>query len=166
MNKQITLGVMGQVNHGKKTLINAINSSTDNNYEYINFETNKELTSRNIDTAILVVDVLEGTMTQTREQILTAKQLGIKNIIVFINKCDNINNKDLINEVKYLVVDLLFAYGYNEEDISIITGSALKAIEGKKEDIEKIIELTTKINKITPNNKKSKKLIKNHYELI
>lgn len=162
MNKQITLGVMGQVNHGKKTLINAINSSTDNNYEYINFETNKELTSRNIDTAILVVDVLEGTMTQTREQILTAKQLGIKNIIVFINKCDNINNKDLINEVKYLVVDLLFAYGYNEEDISIITGSALKAIEGKKEDIEKIIELTTKINKITPNNKKSKKLIKNN----
>ena len=101
-------------------------------------------------------------MTQTREQILTAKQLGIKNIIVFINKCDNINNKDLINEVKYLVVDLLFAYGYNEEDISIITGSALKAIEGKKEDIEKIIELTTKINKITPNNKKSKKLIKNN----
>ncbi len=154
MNKQITLGVMGQVNHGKKTLINAINSSTDNNYEYINFETNKELTSRNIDTAILVVDVLEGTMTQTREQILTAKQLGIKNIIVFINKCDNINNKDLINEVKYLVVDLLFAYGYNEEDISIITGSALKAIEGKKEDIEKIIELTNKINEITPNNKK------------
>lgn len=162
MNKQITLGVMGQVNHGKKTLINAINSSTDNNYEYINFETNKELTSRNIDTAILVVDVLEGTMTQTREQILTAKQLGIKNIIVFINKCDNINNKDLINEVKYLVVDLLFAYGYNEEDISIITGSALKAIEGKKEDIEKIIELTNKINEITPNNKKSKKLIKNN----
>ena len=154
MNKQITLGVMGQVNHGKKTLINAINSSTDNNYEYINFETNKELTNRNIDTAILVADVLEGTMTQTREQILTAKQLGIKNIIVFINKCDNINNKDLINEVKYLVVDLLFAYGYNEEDISIITGSALKAIEGKKEDIEKIIELTNKINEITPNNKK------------
>ena len=101
-------------------------------------------------------------MTQTREHILTAKQLGIKNIIVFINKCDNINNKDLINEVKYLVVDLLFAYGYNEEDISIITGSALKASEGKKEDIEKIIELTTKINKITPNNKKSKKLIKNN----
>ena len=162
MNKQITLGVMGQVNHGKKTLINAINSSTNNNYSYINFETNKEPINQNIDTAILVVDILEGTMTQTREHILYAKQLGIKNIIVFINKCDTINNKDLINEVKYLVVDLLFAYGYNEEDISIITGSALKAIEGKKEDIEKIIELTTKINKITPNNKKSKKLIKNN----
>lgn len=162
MNKQITLGVMGQVNHGKKTLINAINSSTNNNYSYINFETNKEPINQNIDTAILVVDILEGTMTQTREHILYAKQLGIKNIIVFINKCDTINNKDLINEVKYLVVDLLFAYGYNEEDISIITGSALKAIEGKKEDIEKIIELTNKINEITPNNKKSKKLIKNN----
>lgn len=162
MNKQITLGVMGQVNHGKKTLISAINNSTNNNYSYINFETNKELINQNIDTAILVVDVLEGTMTQTREHILYAKQLGIKNIIVFINKCDTINNKDLINEVKYLVVDLLFAYGYNEEDISIITGSALKAIEGKKEDIEKIIELTNKINEITPNNKKSKKLIKNN----
>ena len=161
MNKQITLGVMGQVNHGKKTLISAINSSTNNNYSYINFETNKEPINQNIDTAILVVDVLEGTMTQTREQILTAKQLGIKNIIVFINKCDNINNKDLINEVKYLVVDLLFAYGYNEEDISIITGSALKALEGKKEYIEKILELTNKINEITPNNKKSKKLVKN-----
>ena len=159
MNKQITLGVMGQVNHGKKTLISAINSSTNNNYSYINFETNKEPINQNIDTAILVVDILEGTMTQTREHILYAKQLGIKNIVVFINKCDTINNKDLINEVKYLVVDLLFAYGYNEEDISIITGSALKASEGKKEDIEKIIELTNKINEITPNNKK---LIKNN----
>lgn len=159
MNKQITLGVMGQVNHGKKTLISAINSSTNNNYSYINFETNKEPINQNIDTAILVVDILEGTMTQTREHILYAKQLGIKNIVVFINKCDTINNKDLINEVKYLVVDLLFAYGYNEEDISIITGSALKASEGKKEDIEKIIELTNKINEITTNNKK---LIKNN----
>lgn len=161
MNKQITLGVMGQVNHGKKTLISAINSSTNNNYSYINFETNKEPINQNIDTAILVVDVLEGTMSQTREHILSAKQLGIKNIIVFINKCDINNNKDLINEVKYLVVDLLFAYGYNEEDISIITGSALKALEGKKEYIEKILELTNKINEITPNNKKSKKLVKN-----
>lgn len=162
MNKQITLGVMGQANHGKKTLINAINSSTNNNYKYINFETNNESTNQDIDTAILVVDVLEGTMTQTREHILSAKQLGIENIIVFINKCDAINSKDLINEVKYLVIDLLFAYGYNEEDIDIITGSALKAIEGKKEDVEKIIELANKINEITPNNKKSKKLIKNN----
>lgn len=162
MNKQITLGVMGQANHGKKTLINAINNSTNNNYKYINFETSKESINQNIDTAILVVDVLEGTMSQTREHILYAKQSGIKNIVVFINKCDINNNKDLINEVKYLVVDLLFAYGYNEEDINIITGSTLKASEGKKEDIEKIIELTNKINEITPNNKKSKKLIKNN----
>ena len=59
MNKQISLLVMGQTNHGKTTLINAINSSTNNNYKYINFETNKELTNQNINTAILVVNVLE-----------------------------------------------------------------------------------------------------------
>ena len=82
MNKQISLLVMGQTNHGKTTLINAINSSTNNNYKYINFETNKELTNQNINTAILVVNVLEGAMTQTREHILYAKQLGIENIIV------------------------------------------------------------------------------------
>lgn len=162
MNRKNLLGVMGQTNHGKKTLINAINSSANNNYEYINFETNKESTNQNIDTAILVVDVLEGTMPQTREHILYAKQLGIENIIVFINKCDINNNKDLINEVKYLVIDLLFAYGYGEENIVVFTGSALKALEGKKEDIEKIVELTNKINEITPNNKKSKKLVKNN----
>lgn len=162
MNRKNLLGVMGQINHGKKTLINAINSSANNNYEYINFETNKESTNQNIDTAILVVDVLEGPMPQTREHILHAKQLGIENIIVFINKCDINNNKDLINEVKYLTIDLLFAYGYGEENIVVFTGSALKALEGKKEDIEKIVELTNKINEITPNNKKSKKLVKNN----
>lgn len=162
MNRKNLLGVMGQTNHGKKTLINAINSSANNNYEYINFETNKESTNQNIDTAILVVDVLEGPMPQTREHILHAKQLGIENIIVFINKCDINNNKDLINEVKYLTIDLLFAYGYGEENIVVFTGSALKALEGKKEYIEKIVELTNKVSEITPNNKKSKKLVKNN----
>lgn len=161
MNKQNSLLVMGQTNHGKTTLINAINSSTNNNYKYINFETDKELTNQNINTAILVVNVLEGAMTQTREHILYAKQLGIENIIVFINKCDINNNKDLIDNVKYQVIDLLFAYGYNKENINIITGSALKALEGKKEYIEKIVELTNKVSEITPNNTKLKKLIKN-----
>ena len=161
MNKQNSLLVMGQTNHGKTTLINAINSSTNNNYKYINFETNKELTNQNINTAILVVNVLEGAMTQTREHILYAKQLGIENIIVFINKCDINNNKDLIDNVKYQVIDLLFAYGYNKENINIITGSTLKALEGKKEYIEKIVELTNKVSEITSNNTKSKKLIKN-----
>lgn len=161
MNKNFTWS-NGQTNHDKKTLINAINSSANNNYEYINFETNKESTNQNIDTAILVVDVLEGPMPQTREHILHKKQLGIENIIVFINKCDINNNKDLINEVKYLIIDLLFAYGYNKENINIITSSALKALEGKKEYIEKIVELTNKVSEITPNNKKSKKLVKNN----
>ena len=101
-------------------------------------------------------------MHQTREHILHAKQLRIENIIVFINKCDINNNKDLINEVKYLVIDLLFAYVYNKENINIITSSALKALEGKKEYIEKIVELTNKVSEITPNNKKSKKLVKNN----
>lgn len=153
--------LMGQTNHGKTTLINAINNSTNNNYKYINIKTNKESTNQNINTAILVVDVLEGAMTQTREHILYAKQSGIENIIVFINKCDINNNKDLIDNVKYQVIDLLFAYGYNKENINIITGSALKALECKKEYIEKIVELTNKVNEVTPNNTKSKRLIKN-----
>lgn len=153
--------LMGQTNHDKTTLINAINNSTNNNYKYINIKTNKESTNQNINTAILVVDVLEGAMTQTREHILYAKQSGIENIIVFINKCDINNNKDLIDNVKYQVIDLLFAYGYNKENINIITGSALKALEFKKEYIEKIVELTNKVNEVTPNNTKSKRLTKN-----
>lgn len=154
MNKQIEIGVMGQANHGKKTLVNAINSSTNSNYKYINFETDKEEISKNIDTAILVVDVLEGVTPQTREHILYSKQLGIENIIVFINKCDITDNENLVAAIKYQVMDLLFAYGYSEENVSMITGSALKALVGKKEYIEKIIELTNKVNEVTPNNKK------------
>ena len=92
MNKQNSLLVMGQTNHGKTTLINAINSSTNNNYKYINFETNKELTNQNINTAILVVNVLEGAMTQTREHILYAKQLGINQAVIAYRTNLNKNN--------------------------------------------------------------------------
>ena len=81
----------------------------------------------------------------------------IRNVVIqcfHLNKCDINNNKDLIDNVKYQVIDLLFAYGYSEENVSMITGSALKALVGKKEYIEKIIELTNKVNEVTPNNKK------------
>lgn len=154
MNKEINLGVMGQVNSGKKTLIKAINSLQDNNYKYINFEIDKELMNKNIDAIVLVVDTLEGTTSKTREHILYAKQLGIENIVVFINKCDIENNQELINNIKYQVMDLLFAYGHDVENIAIFTGSALKALEGKKEYTEKVIELINKINEITQDKKK------------
>lgn len=153
-NRQIKIGIIGQPNHGKKTLINAINSYFDNDYKYVNFEGNIDyirnmaMNNETMNTAILVIDVNEGTMPQTREHILYAKQLGVENVVVFLNKCDSITNLENLKSVKAEVIDLLFSYGFDVENISVISGSALKAIEGSSEYKEKIAELMHTANQI------------------
>lgn len=152
--EQIKIGIIGHTNHGKKTLINAINSYFDNDYKYVNFEGNIDyirnmaINNETMNTAILVIDVNEGTMPQTREHILYAKQLGVENIVVFLNKCDSITNFENLKGVKAEVMNLLSCYGFDVENISVISGSALKAIEGSSEYKEKIAELMHTANQI------------------
>ncbi len=88
-----------------------------------------------MDGAILVVSSADGPMPQTREHILLARQVGVPYIIVFMNKCDLVADEELLELVEMEVRDLLSSYDFPGDDIPIVKGSALKALEGDTSDI-------------------------------
>ena len=88
-----------------------------------------------MDGAILVVSAADGPMPQTREHILLARQVGVPYIVVFLNKADKVEDKELLELVELEVRELLSKYGFPGDDIPIITGSAIKAIEGDQSEI-------------------------------
>jgi elongation factor Tu len=88
-----------------------------------------------MDGAILVVSAADGPMPQTREHILLARQVGVPYIVVFLNKADMVDDAELLELVEMEVRDLLSAYDFPGDDTPIITGSALKAVEGDKSEI-------------------------------
>jgi len=88
-----------------------------------------------MDGAILVVSAADGPMPQTREHILLARQVGVPYIIVFMNKCDMVDDAELLELVEMEVRELLSKYDFPGDDIPIVKGSALKALEGDKGDI-------------------------------
>src|ERR1035437_1937506 len=85
-----------------------------------------------MDGAILVVAATDGVMPQTREHILLAKQVGVPKIIVFLNKCDMVDDKELIDMVEEEVRELLTKYDFDGKNAPVIHGSALKALESKE----------------------------------
>mmetsp|Transcript_11267 Transcript_11267/g.45810 ORF Transcript_11267/g.45810 Transcript_11267/m.45810 type:complete len:440 (+) Transcript_11267:72-1391(+) len=87
-----------------------------------------------LDTAILVVAGTAGVMPQTREHIILAKQTGVPNIVVFVNKCDQIQDPEIIEMVEMEMKDLLETYGYDTEKIDFIRGSALLSVEGDQSE--------------------------------
>jgi len=94
-----------------------------------------------MDGGILVIAATDGAMAQTREHILLAKQVGVPRIVVFLNKCDMVDDPELIELVEMDVRELLSEYGYPGDDIPVIQGSALGALQGDAKWIEKINEL-------------------------
>lgn len=88
-----------------------------------------------MDGAILVVSATDGPMPQTREHILLAKQVGVPAIVVFLNKVDQVEDKELLELVEMEVRELLTSYGFPGDNIPIIKGSALKALEGDTSEI-------------------------------
>ncbi|MDR1242209.1 MAG: elongation factor Tu [Deltaproteobacteria bacterium] len=97
-----------------------------------------------MDGAIIVVAATDGPMPQTREHILLARQVGVPYLVVFLNKCDMVDDEELLELVELEVRELLSKYGYPGDDIPVIRGSALKALETDKadtEDAKGIIEL-------------------------
>ena len=88
-----------------------------------------------MDGAILVVSAADGPMPQTREHILLARQVGVPYIIVFMNKCDMVDDEELLELVEMEVRDLLSSYEFPGDDIPIVKGSALKALEGDTSDL-------------------------------
>ncbi len=101
-----------------------------------------------MDGAILVIAATDGPMAQTREHILLARQVGVPYIVVFLNKCDMVDDEELIELVEMEVSELLESYEF--EDCPIIRGSALKALEGEPEWQEKIWELIDTVDEHIP----------------
>src|SRR5881409_254132 len=94
-----------------------------------------------MDGAILVVSAADGPMPQTREHILLARQVGVPYIVVFLNKADMVDDPELLELVEVEIRDLLSEYEFPGDEIPIVTGSALKALEGDDEAQQKILEL-------------------------
>ncbi|MFH0951700.1 MAG: elongation factor Tu [Patescibacteria group bacterium] len=103
-----------------------------------------------MDGAILVVSAADGPMPQTREHILLALQVGVPSIVVFLNKIDQVDDKELIDLVEVEIRDLLKKYEFPGDEIPIIRGSALKALEGDEEAKKSISELMAKVDEYIP----------------
>ena len=103
-----------------------------------------------MDGAILVVAATDGPMPQTREHILLARQVGVNYIVVFLNKTDLVDDPELIDLVEMEVRDLLTEYDYPGDDIPVIRGSALKALQGDKEQQEVIMKLMDTVDEYIP----------------
>ena len=103
-----------------------------------------------MDGAILVVAATDGPMPQTREHILLSRQVGVPYIIVFLNKCDMVDDEELIDLVEMEVRDLLSEYDYPGDDTPIIRGSALKALEGDPEAQKAILKLMDTVDEYIP----------------
>jgi len=105
-----------------------------------------------MDGAILVVNAADGPMPQTREHILLGRQVGIPSIVVYLNKVDQVDDKDMIELVEEEIRELLTSYKYPGETTPIIKGSALAAVEGRDEEIGKnsILELMKAVDDFIP----------------
>ncbi|GGA44478.1 elongation factor Tu [Psychrobacillus lasiicapitis] len=103
-----------------------------------------------MDGGILVVSAADGPMPQTREHILLSRQVGVPYLVVFMNKCDMVDDEELLELVEMEIRDLLSEYEFPGDDIPVIKGSALKALEGEAEWEEKIVELMDAVDSYIP----------------
>ena len=103
-----------------------------------------------MDGAILVIAATDGPMAQTREHILLARQVGVPRIVVFLNKCDMVDDEELIDLVEMETRELLSEYDFPGDDIPVIRGSALKALEGDAKWVSKVEELMATVDEYIP----------------
>ncbi|MEH6956238.1 MULTISPECIES: elongation factor Tu [Neobacillus] len=103
-----------------------------------------------MDGGILVVSATDGPMPQTREHILLSRQVGVPYLVVFMNKCDMVDDEELLELVEMEIRDLLTEYDFPGDDTPVIKGSALKALEGEAAWEEKIYELMTAVDEWIP----------------
>ncbi|MCH8819799.1 MAG: elongation factor Tu, partial [Acidobacteria bacterium] len=103
-----------------------------------------------MDGAILVVSAADGPMPQTREHILLARQVGVPHIVVFLNKVDMVDDPELLDLVELEVRELLSKYEFPGDDIPMVRGSALKAMEGDADQEQQIVELMKAVDEFIP----------------
>ena len=99
-----------------------------------------------MDGAILVVSAADGPMPQTREHILLARQVGVPKIVVFMNKCDQVDDPELLDLVEMEIRELLNEYNFDGDNAPVIKGSALKALEGNESDVQAIKDLIAAVD--------------------
>ena len=103
-----------------------------------------------MDGAILVVAATDGPMPQTREHILLARQVGVPYIVVFMNKTDMVDDPEILDLVELEIRELLNEYGFPGDEVPIIRGSALKALEGDEESEKAVLELMKAVDEFVP----------------
>ncbi|MBU0278071.1 MULTISPECIES: elongation factor Tu [unclassified Gemella] len=103
-----------------------------------------------MDGAILVIAATDGPMAQTREHILLSRNVGVPKIVVFLNKCDMVDDEELLELVEMEVRELLSEYGFDGDDVPVIHGSALKALEGEEAWEDKVVELMNVVDEYIP----------------
>jgi elongation factor Tu len=171
----VNIGTIGHVDHGKTTLTAAITTvlaekgmaqatrydQIDNapeekergitiNTAHADYVKNMITGAAQMDGAILVVSAADGPMPQTREHILLARQVGVPSIVVFLNKCDMVDDPELLDLVEMEVRDLLSQYEFPGDTIPIVKGSALKALEGDPKYKENIFQLMAAVDEYIP----------------
>ena len=103
-----------------------------------------------VDGAILVVSAADGPMPQTREHVLLARQVGVPSIVVFLNKVDMVDDEELLDLVELEVRDLLTEYEFPGDDVPVVRGSALKALDGDSDAQDQVIELMDAVDSYIP----------------
>src|ERR687885_349096 len=103
-----------------------------------------------MDGAILVVSAADGPMPQTREHILLARQVGVPYIVVFLNKADMVDDEELLELVEMEVRELLSEYDFPGDEVPVVVGSALRALDGDEEYVQKILELAEALDTYIP----------------
>ena len=141
-----TIGIIGYRGHGKTTLTDAIKKTLTTREER-----NISLTSSIEYGAILVVSAIDGIMSQTAEQIMIAHHMGMQHIVVFMNKCDMVDDMEMLELVEMGICDQLYQCGFVGSDIPFIYGSALKALEDPDGEWgDKIMELMDAVDSYIP----------------
>lgn len=141
-----TIGIIGHLGHGKTTLTDAIKKTLSTRGER-----NISLTSSIEYGTILVVSAIDGIMSQTAEQIMIAQHMGVQHIVVFMNKCDMVDDMEMLELVEMGIRDQLCQYGFAGSDIPFIYGSALKALEDSDGEWgDKIMELMDAVDNYIP----------------
>src|ERR1700726_680623 len=126
--------------------------SAARHYAHADYVKNMITGAAQMDGAILVVSAADGPMPQTREHILLARQVGVPYIVVFMNKADMVDDKELLELVEMEVRELLSVYKFPGDDTPIIIGSALKALEGDKSEIgvPAVVKLVAEMDRYIP----------------
>ncbi|RUQ18111.1 elongation factor Tu [Aeromonas dhakensis] len=172
----VNVGTIGHVDHGKTTLTAAITNVLAKHFggkafafdqidkapeerergitintSHVEYDTaTRHYAHAQMDGAILVVAATDGPMPQTREHILLGRQVGVPYIIVFMNKCDMVDDEELLELVEMEVRELLSEYDFPGDDLPVVRGSALKALEGEAQWEEKILELAGHLDTYIP----------------